>query len=204
MLEPEPDHASVLRADARRNRDALLTAARDVFAEQGLDAPLDAIAKAASVGRATLYRRFPTRDALIDAIFDDTFVDLEEIVRTCPDPALAYFEVLRGCMQLQAENRGFIELFARQRPEQSALPGMQRRFLAVVGPSLARAQAAGHVRPDLTALDTVLLVDMLAVASKTSPNAAEVPHRQEWAFTLLLDAIAPNATPRPLSAPTTT
>ena len=63
--------APVRRRDARRNRELLVTAAHEVFTEQGLEAPLDVIARRAGVGNATLYRHFPSRAALIDAVFHD-------------------------------------------------------------------------------------------------------------------------------------
>jgi AcrR family transcriptional regulator len=70
-----------LRADAERNRAALATAAREVFAEQGLAAPLEHVAKRAGVGIATLYRNFPTRAALLDAVLADTIAAHQEIVQ---------------------------------------------------------------------------------------------------------------------------
>ncbi|MCA1690534.1 MAG: TetR/AcrR family transcriptional regulator, partial [Actinobacteria bacterium] len=68
-----------LRADAQRNRDAILLAAGEVFAEEGLDAPLCEIARRAGVGQGTLYRRFATREALVEAIADNHLAELAEL-----------------------------------------------------------------------------------------------------------------------------
>src|SRR5947199_8144304 len=81
-----------LRADAARNREAIVEAARAVFAEQGVDAPLDEIAKRAGTGNATLYRRFPTRGDLIAAVFADRMADHV----TAVDAALAYEDPWEG------------------------------------------------------------------------------------------------------------
>ena len=87
---PRPAHeqgAGALRADAERNRERILAAARDVFAERGLDAPLEAIARRAGVGQATLYRRFPTRQGLmVAAIGPKLAADTEATERALKDP----------------------------------------------------------------------------------------------------------------------
>ena len=82
----EPD-ARVLRADAERNRERILAAARDVFAERGLDAPLESIARRAGVGQATLYRRFATRQDLLVAAFGPRLAAYTEAIdRALKDP----------------------------------------------------------------------------------------------------------------------
>src|SRR5919107_5107373 len=74
-----------LRADAERNRARILAAASEVFAERGLDVSLDDIAGAAGVGVGTVYRRFPDKDALIDALFEDKIADVERVAREALD-----------------------------------------------------------------------------------------------------------------------
>src|SRR3954468_9021673 len=98
-----------LRADAARNREAIVQAAREVFAEQGLDAPLDDIARRAGTGNATLYRRFPTRCDLVAAVFADRMVEHLEAV----EAALADQDAWRGFASyvqtvgaMQARDRG--------------------------------------------------------------------------------------------------
>ncbi len=111
-----------LRADARRNRDALLNAARQVFAEEGLSAPLDRIAKLADVGRATLYRRFPTREDLIQAIFQDNLDALQAVADEAGDAPDAFFTIFIAAVEQQKDNLGFIELFTRPRPRPADRP----------------------------------------------------------------------------------
>ncbi len=88
-----------LRADARRNRNKIITAAAGVFAEQGLDAHLERIAKEAGVGTATLYRNFPTREALIEAVYRNEVAQLCDAV---PDLLAAHppYEALRAWTRL--------------------------------------------------------------------------------------------------------
>ena len=82
------------RRDAQRNRAAILDAARAAFAEAGLEAPMDAIAKSAGIGAGTLYRHFPTRDDLVAAVLEDHRVDLDERARELAEQGLAPAESL--------------------------------------------------------------------------------------------------------------
>lgn len=189
-----------LRADARRNRDALLAAARSVFASEGLEAPLDAIAKEAGVGRATLYRRFPTRDALIAAIFEDDFDALEIAGREAEDPSRALFAILEAAFDMQRENLGFTELFTRRPPAEDVLSGISERFSAVIDPALRAAQAAGHLRADITTdeIGTVLL--MMGVASANFRRHDNGEQRRRRTINLLLDGLDPARSPRNLDS----
>ncbi len=197
---PEIHATPPLRADARRNRDALLAAARLVFANDGLDAPLDAIAKEAGVGRATLYRRFPTRDALIAAIFEDDFDALEAAGHAAEDPSKALFAILETAFELQRHNLGFTELFTRRSPADDVLLDIGARFFQVIDPALKAAQEAGHVRPDITSdeIGTVLL--MMGVATANFRLHDDGEPRRHRAINLLLDAIDPARSPRDLDA----
>src|ERR1700754_1301964 len=98
-----------LRADAERNRTALLTAAREVFGEHGLDASLDEIARRAGVGNATLYRRFPSRRDLIAEVFAGQmteWVDLSELALADPDPWNGFLTYVTRVCEMQATDRG--------------------------------------------------------------------------------------------------
>src|SRR3546814_12602905 len=97
-----------LRADAARNREAIVEAARAVFAEQGLDAPLDEIAKRAGTGTATLYRRFPTRADLVAAVFAETMAAHVEAVEAAlgdDDPWNGFASLIRAAAASQHETR---------------------------------------------------------------------------------------------------
>src|SRR5829696_5455453 len=102
-----------LRADAARNREAIVEAARAVFAEQGLNAPLDEIAKRAGTGNATLYRRFPTRSDLVAAVFADRMVEHRNAVETAladPDPWEGFAAYVRAAAAMQSRDRGIADL----------------------------------------------------------------------------------------------
>ena len=135
-----------LRADAARNRARLLAAARDVFAERGLDATMDEVARRAGVGVGTAYRRFRNRDDLIAALFEER---LEEFMG-CLDDALADSDPWRGLsgflersMEMQAEDRGFKELLLQSAEGRERV----RLFRAHIRPLVARARAAARATP---------------------------------------------------------
>src|SRR3954467_6209292 len=102
-----------LRADAARNRQAIVEAARAVFADHGLDAPLDEIAKRAGTGNATLYRRFPTRGDLLEAVFADRLAHHVAAVDAAPaidDPWEAFASYVRSVGEMQAKDVGIADL----------------------------------------------------------------------------------------------
>src|SRR5262245_22262631 len=112
-----------LRADARRNRERVLVAARAVFAERGIDAPMATVARRAGVGVATLYRHFPTRDALVRGAFAQ---QMETCARTLtealadPDPWRGFQRLVETVCALQREERGFPAAFVAAFPDGAA------------------------------------------------------------------------------------
>src|SRR5690242_5340581 len=105
--------ATRLRADAERNRVALLAAAREIFGEQGLEASLDEIARRAGVGNATLYRRFPRRRDLIAEVFAGQMAEYVELAGAAldePDPWTAFAGYVARICEMQATDRGLSEL----------------------------------------------------------------------------------------------
>ena len=197
---PDTQADPPLRADARRNRDALLAAARSVFASDGLEAPLDAIAKEAGVGRATLYRRFPTRDALIAAIFEDDFDVLEAASRDADDQSRRLFDILESAFEMQRQNLGFTELFTRRPPADDVLRTIGERWVAVIDPALKDAQSAGHVRPDVRTDDIGTVLLMLGVATANLRRHPDGDQRRQRTINLLWDALDPERAPRALDA----
>ncbi len=151
------------RADARRNFDALLSAARDAFAEQGTDASLEDIARRAGVGIGTLYRNFPTRQDLFETVY---IGEIEQLCQTADDvaglpPWDALVSWLHRFVAYSATKRAIYEALNRD----SAMFRQCRSEIYRVGePLLARAQDAGAVRADVTFDDTLRMISGLTAA----------------------------------------
>src|SRR5215218_1377713 len=123
--------AGALRADSERNRERILAAARDVFAERGLDAPLEAIARRAGVGQATLYRRFPTRQDLLAAAFGPKLAAYTEAIDRAlkdPDPWRGFCEYLTAITSMQQGDRGFRYILTQNFPDARELRAERDRF----------------------------------------------------------------------------
>jgi AcrR family transcriptional regulator len=145
-----------LRADAQRNLDRLLEAAGECFAEQGVDASIDEIARRAGVGHGTVFRRFPTKDALLAAVLAGQMLQLSntaDLAYSEADAGVAFDRFVRNVGEAYARNRLLIEGLKRceAMPEVDAL-------LAGVSRLLQRAQDAGAVRTDVSAEDVLALV----------------------------------------------
>jgi AcrR family transcriptional regulator len=166
-----------MRADARRNRERLLTAATAAFAEHGADAPLEDIARRAGVGIGTLYRHFPTRLALQEGVFSSQ-VDMvcargRDLARD-PSPGdafSAWLRVLSGYLVTKRGlSRALIENLGKDSELISSCSQMMRTTAAGL---LTRAQQAGVVRPDITDMDVMRLVHGIAVATEQVPGDAD-------------------------------
>lgn len=150
-----------LRADARRNRERILDAAREVFAAQGTDAPMSAVARRAGVGVATLYRRFPTRTALATAAFTEQLAlcaaALDEALAD-PDPGHGLYALLEKVCTTQVTDRGFASVFLDHFPD--ALDHDHERECAEEGLArlVQRAREAGQLRDDFDPADITLLL----------------------------------------------
>jgi len=145
-----------LRADAQRNLDRLLEAAAECFAEKGVDASVAEIARRAGVGHGTVFRRFPTKDALLAAVLTKEMLLLSNTAETAysePDAGKAFDRFVRNVADAYARNHALIEAMKRceMTPEVDAL-------LDAVGRLLRRAQDAGAVRKDVSATDVLALV----------------------------------------------
>lgn len=164
------------RRDAQRNRAAILEAARASFAELGLEAPLDGIAKAAGIGAGTLYRHFPTREDLVAAVLDEHRVDLDaraaEVAGRGLDPADALERWLDALEDWMTAYDGLPEpLRAAQAGECSPLRSSCATAIARTGKFLARAQEAGAARQGLDAETLFLAALGLAWVAEQSGTA---------------------------------
>ncbi|MFC4031216.1 TetR/AcrR family transcriptional regulator [Streptomyces polygonati] len=159
-LPAPPDRP--LRADARRNYDALLEAARDAFAEFGSKAPLEEIARRAGVGIGTLYRNFPNRQILFDAVY------VHEVEVLCASAArvreLGPWDALDGWLRnfvaFITNKRAFTEEMARESP---IVLACRTAIYAVGEPLLRRAQDAGEARADVDIDDVLRLLSGIAL-----------------------------------------
>ena len=178
------------RADAQRNSERVLAAARDVFAEHGPDASLEEIARRAEVGIGTLYRHYPTRQALLEAVFRDrlesSLARAEELMRTAePFDALATW--LRDQLDTAGECQSLgAAVMITMLDEHADAPAPCEAMRASGADLLQRAQSAGAVRADADIEDLMRLVNAIALATEQSPEGRAQADRM---FTLLLDGV---------------
>jgi AcrR family transcriptional regulator len=154
-----------MRADAQRNRERIMEAARNVLVEQGPDAPLDAIAAAADVGIATLYRRFPDRQALVRAIVLDVLSRSGEEARRSldeePDSFQALARYLHRALDLRV-SAVMPVLLDHMPPDDDEIASIRTRSWGLFQQLVDQAHAAGTLRPDVTFLDVGQLLVRLA------------------------------------------
>ncbi|GHF59840.1 AcrR family transcriptional regulator [Amycolatopsis bartoniae] len=169
MNSPRP----ALRADARRNRARVLAAAQEAFADEGPGVPLDEIARRAGVGAGTVYRHFPSKESLFEAVVLDSIERLAgqaEALLDAPDPGEAFFGYFETVAEQALLNKALCEALestgeAMARPE---VPEFHSRL----GELLRRAQESGAVRADIAAEDLpALLAGHLAIRRQTSRGA---------------------------------
>ncbi|TMR36154.1 TetR/AcrR family transcriptional regulator [Actinomadura geliboluensis] len=175
-----------MRADARRNYERLITTARTAFMEHGTGASLDDIAKRAGVGSGTLYRHFPTRDALLHAVLreriDGLLAHADELLSD-PDPAGAEAALgrwLRSYLAGAATPRGTSTVIIEAMSAEWADTGLGAAAAAIcdaLGRLLARAQRAGAVRAEIDPRDLLRLTNAIGVASERTPDPAAYADR---------------------------
>ena len=179
-----------LRADARRNREAVLEAARKAFAELGLEAQMDDIAARAGVGVGTVYRHFPTKEALIEALQADRWRQLAAAAdpyRDADDPWVGLTSFLWDAARLQRDNRSWAELAAAA-PLRFDADDERQDLLAVTQELVDRAKEAGAVRADLTSQDIGMLMCGTASVMRTT-GAHDGDSRWERFFELGLQGL---------------
>jgi AcrR family transcriptional regulator len=160
--------ARPLRADARRNRDRVLQAARAAFAVGGSEASLDEIARGAGVGAGTVYRHFPTKEALFEAVVLDRIGELVEEARALsgdPDPGRAFSSFVELLAREGALKRDLVETLSSDGIHlQLGEAPILRALVDVLGELLGRAQRAGAVRRDIGVNDVMALLTGAAYA----------------------------------------
>jgi AcrR family transcriptional regulator len=166
-----------MRADARRNYERIVAVARQAFTEHGPDAPLDDIARRAGVGAGTLYRHFPQREALMEAVYRSDIETLsmtayERLDTHAPDEALA--DWMRELVRFAIHLRGLASALKAALDEHSEVFALCKSMLYDASAAvLTAAQEAGTVRADVQPRDLVLLAHGVAFASEVAPDAAD-------------------------------
>jgi AcrR family transcriptional regulator len=184
-----------LRADAARNRERILAAAAEVFAERGLDATLDDIAHHAGVGVGTVYRRFPSKEVLVDALFEKAvngIVDLALEAAGVGDSWQGLVWFLEQAIQMQAEDRGLRDVVLHGSYGNDRVAHARDRIIPAVTRLVERAQLDGHLRADFVPADVPLIEVMVSVvADYTNGLAPELWRRY---LSIMLDGISARPT----------
>ena len=192
-----------LRADAARNQQRILTAARELFAARGLDITLDDVAEHAGVGVGTVYRRFANKRELIEGVFENTIENLAEQAELAfgnPDPWDALVQFFEYACRNMAVNRGFGEVVLGLDNGQERFSCMRDRVTPAVEQIVDRARKAGVLRPDVASTDFLALIHMVdAIADFARSVNPDVWRRY---FALMLDGIRADPAQRePLPTP---
>ena len=163
-----------LRADARRNLDRILEAAREAFAERGLDVGMEEIARRAGVGKATCFRRFPTKDALVLAVMEGFVEEAEALAdqaAAAEDPWDGLRDYMIGHARFQSANAGFFDAIAARFHEGQQFPEeIVVRMTASAERALEPARRAGLLREGVLAGDVQALLKMIGPALRPLPN----------------------------------
>jgi AcrR family transcriptional regulator len=190
---------SPLRADAERNRQRLLAAAKELFATRGLHVTLDDIARHAGVGTGTAYRRFPNKDALIEALMADRIHEIGAIAREAledPDPWRALAGFFERAMALQAADRGLKDILWSSGHGKEQVIHARRAIAPPVTKLVARAVEAGVVRADMGTSDVPLINFMLGAIADFSRDVE--PELYKRYLAIVLDGLRPRDDLEPL------
>ena len=192
MATITPTDAKPMRADAVRNRTRVLKAARDCMARRGLDVQMEEIAKKAGVGVGTVYRHFPNKVELIEALAADRFVRLAELADESlenPDPWEAFVAFMRASATIQVDDKALSEVLV-SRPETMRRAAESVDMLGRCARVIGRAQEAGAVRADARPEDIPMVMCALAGACN---HPMSNPERY---ISLIIDGLhAPGSTP---------
>ncbi|MEO7269459.1 MAG: TetR/AcrR family transcriptional regulator [Knoellia sp.] len=192
MSSPGGQDCRGLRADAESNRRRIVSAAQQVFGEQGVAAPLTEVADRAGVGIATLYRRFPTRQALVEEAFEDAFAAYDasaDMAVAEDDPWEAFAGLVERIGALQAENRGFTHLVQSSVPLGHRRDGRRERTYRKIVEVFDHARTAGAIREDITPEDLPVL--SFALAGILDATRDDLPDAWRRHLALFLEGCRP-------------
>lgn len=185
------DHEQpALRRDAERNRRQLLAAAGEVFQEAGVDASLEEVARRANVGIGTLYRRFPTRSSLIEALFSEKaqeFATLSTHALERDDAWAGFRDLVQWLCEMQAEDRGFSQVICGAWPSAPRLQSQLDEARENAERLVRRAQAQGTLRADFVLGDLIWI--LLANGAYLQATRGHAPDAWRRYLALVLDAL---------------
>jgi AcrR family transcriptional regulator len=176
-----------LRSDARDNRERILAVTRTMFAAEGLDVAMREIARRAEVGPATLYRHFPTKEALVTEVFTEQMAACTAIVDeglADTDPWRGFCRVIEKVCEQHAQDRGFTAAFVSAFPRAFDFAAARERALGKVAELARRAKAAGELRPDFV-LDDLIMVLMANSGIRTTSSASAVAASRRFSALLI-------------------
>ncbi|MEV0794894.1 helix-turn-helix domain-containing protein [Kribbella sp. NPDC050459] len=193
-----------LRADAERNRDRILAAARRLYASEGLAVSMASVAREAGVGKATLARRFATRDELVTAVFADrmdAYAAAVDEALADPDPWRGFTGYIEAVCAMQAADRGFADVLTMTFPAAKALETRRAQAYDGYVELVSRAKAAGRLRDDFSPEDLVIL--LMANAGVVAATADSAPDAWRRLVSHMLRSFASPGTEAPLAEPPT-
>jgi AcrR family transcriptional regulator len=204
MLEPMTVSEQPLRKDAERNRQRILDAARELFAERGLGVTLHDIAHRAGVGVGTVYRRYPDKALLIDMLFEQQLEDIQALLQAAladPDPWHGLISFLDQVLERQARDRGLKELLLGMPSAPERATKLRATLHPLAAELVERARAAGQARADCEPQDFGIVQLMVGAVMDAAQDVA--PDLWRRYLTILLQGLrAPPAPLEPLPAPT--
>ena len=180
-----------LRSDARRNREKILAAASELFAEEGAGLCMDELARRAGVGHATVFRRFPSKEELVLAMFEDRLADVAQAVEEASGHEDAWeglVEAMTYIAERQARDRGLMEAVGTDVFGSPRLRVARMRVVEPMAGLLRRTQEDGRVRTDLEPLDVFFLI---TAAGHATPCRFEVPGLWRRYLGVILDGMRP-------------
>jgi AcrR family transcriptional regulator len=193
-----------LRRDAEQNRQRILRAASEVFTTRGLQATLDDVARQAGVGVGTVYRRFPDKEALVDALFEDklqALVTLAERALEAPDSWTGLVTMMEQAVAVLSGDRGLLEVLMYATYGRDRVNRARTRMQPVVTRLVERAQRDGKLRADIRPTDVPFINFMLSLAAEYAEGLRPEIWRRYLA--LILDGLRPcraDTTPLPEDA----
>lgn len=194
--------ARPLRADAERNRQRIVDAARSLFAERGVDVSVEDIAAAAGVGIGTFYRRFPDRESLVEAVFATKLEGAVHSARELleiEDPWEAFRAFVTTVARMHARDRGLNDVLLSSDRGRERVAAFRATIQPLAGQLLERAQAAGALREDVTLFDIAMIHQGVAAIADITRDVS--PDYFERTLTLLVDGLARERTTTAMPVP---